>query len=35
VDIRHTPEAAERAHRLGVYLTFAPPKVLAEEIGQP
>jgi hypothetical protein len=33
VDIRCTPEAAQRIDRLGVYLQFAPPEVLAEERG--
>lgn len=33
-DIRRTPEAVSRAMRLGPMLRFAPPEVLADELGQ-
>jgi len=33
-DIRGTPEARERAAALGSMLRFAPPEVLAEELGE-
>jgi hypothetical protein len=33
LDIRRTPEAAQRAARLGPMLGFAPPEILADEIG--
>lgn len=35
VDIRRTPEAVERAAALGDMLIFAPPEVLADEVGTP
>lgn len=33
VDIRHSPEAAERAERLGPLLAMVPPEWLAAEVG--
>jgi hypothetical protein len=33
LDIRRTPEARRRAERLGPLLAYAPPAVLAEELG--
>lgn len=33
VDIRRTPEAQRRARSLGRLLDYAPPEVLADEIG--
>ena len=33
IDIRRTPEAIERAMRLGDRLIFAGPEVLADELG--
>jgi hypothetical protein len=33
LDIRRTPEALARAARLGPLLRFAPPEVLAHELG--
>lgn len=34
IDVRGTPEAFERALRLGGRLRHVPPEILAEEIGQ-
>lgn len=33
LDIRRTPEAVTRVMRLGAMLRFAPPEVLADEVG--
>lgn len=33
VDVRRTPEAQRRAGRLGGLLAYAPPEVLADEVG--
>jgi hypothetical protein len=33
-DIRRTPEAARRAEAVGAMLSYAPPDVLDDEIGQ-
>lgn len=33
LDIRRTPEAVSRAMRLGPVLRFAPPEVIADELG--
>jgi hypothetical protein len=34
LDIRRTPEAVRRALRLGGMLAYAPPEVIADEIGE-
>ena len=34
VDIRRTPEAGQRAGRLGPMLAYALPEVLADELGE-
>lgn len=34
VDVRRTPEAARRYARLGPLLRFAPPEVIADELGE-